>query len=349
MTYLPVDPGFGFMKAIHQHNNQKVKFANIIGNYRNDGSLTGNADNLSISVEGVGAYNFGNTAVLQSSGGGSRSQSNNRIFTPEYLAGMLLAISEGYSKNTDRIEVDIITGLPGVDYNQYVAKDKAYQTDFKKFITGQYQIERPGYKQQITINSIMCTNQGWGAIYCHLIDKSGNWIKPDIEIDTLQIGNVNIGFNTIENGTVEVQGILNGSLRFVEARGKSKSKASGVHTIIDALIADLYTKFGIVYDTEKALSILETGKVLIDGELVEYQLPDDIKNGFGKSCLDLASQVWSDAEIHDLYRIVLTGGGANIVQGSFAHIPQLLVSDDPQWDTVKGYGLLIKAYLKGGK
>ncbi len=77
MTMAAIDMGFGFEKGII--NSNEIKFPNLVGNYRVASGGIGEASNLSIKVDGLGAWNFGNTATLQSSGGGSRPQSNNRI------------------------------------------------------------------------------------------------------------------------------------------------------------------------------------------------------------------------------------------------------------------------------
>jgi len=335
-----IDNGNGFLKAVV--NNKKIKFANVTGNYRP--SEVGSDDNLSIKIDGVGAWNFGNTAILQSDGGGNRRQSSARYFTPEYLAGLLLAISEGYSSNTRDIEVDVYTGLPGSEYNQYSnPDDKSYQAKFKKFIQGDYDIQRPGYKQHIRIKSIKATHQAWGAIYGQLIDAQGNSIKPDIKAKVLQIGSVNIGYYTVEVGTVEVRG-----LKVTEAKGKSKSEAKGAHTITDSLVNDLYRKFGSTFSTERAVSIMENGGLILDGFWQDYVLSDEIKNAFGQNVLSLSKQVWNDDEIRSLYKIILTGGGANVLNGVFNQ-PQLSISNSPQWDTVEGYQRLAKLISKRSK
>ena len=181
-----------------------------------------------------------------------------------------------------------------------------------------------------------------------MLDAQGNPVKPDVKANDVQIGSINTGYYTVENGTVEVRGILNGRIRVSEAKGKSKSEPKGVHTLTDSLIEDLRQKFGVTYTTEKAVLIMENGGSLVDGQWQDYQLSDQIKNSFGQNVLSLAKQVWNDDDTRSLYRIILTGGGANIIKDTFAHIPQLIISDNPQWDTVEGYQRLAKAVNKRG-
>lgn len=349
MNIVAFDGGFGYIQALV--NGERIKFANITGNYRpSDNGLIGGGDNLSIQVDGLGAWNFGNTAVLQSSGGGSRRQSSDRIFTKEFLAGLLLAISEGYSeKRRDPIKVNVITGLPGTEYSQYSnKKDKSYQNKFKKFIQGDYHINRFGHKQRIIINSIQCTNQSWGAIWRHLFNEHGDPVKPDVKSDVVQFASSNIGYRTVENGTVEIRGIQSNNFIPQQSSDKQKSTPKGVHTIVNDLVSDLQDRFNVSYTDEKALEIMESGYIIVDGEEMEYKLPDSIVDNFSRDIFNLATQVW-DNELRGIYQVLLTGGGANIVRDRFSSIPQLLVSDEPQWDTVEGYGRLAKHAMKRSK
>lgn len=343
MSIVAYDGGFGYTKAIV--NKENIKFANIVGNYRpsENGLIGGNSD-LSIQVDGLGAWNFGNTAVLQSSGGGSRRQSSDRIFTDEYLAGLLLAISEGYSSQTREIEVDVITGLPGSEYN----RDKAYKAEFRKFIVGDYHIQRPGYKQRITIKSIRWTNQAWGAIWRHLIDEKGNPVSPDVKADKVQIGSVNVGYRTVEIGTVEVAGIQNGSLKVQMAAGIELSEPDGIHRLISNLVTDLVLNFNQPFRTEQAIEVLENGGLFFNGQWYDYQLPSGIKDDFNESIYNHMTKVYDNGTAF-LYRFINTGGGANITKDRFNHIPQLLVSNDPQQDTVCGYLRLAKLVEKRSK
>lgn len=343
MNVAAIDSGFGYIKGLV--NGKQRKFASVTGDYKvSQNGLMGDNENLSIQVENLGEWNFGNTAILQSSGGGSRRQSSDRIFTPEYLAGLLLVISEGYSKNTDRIEIDIITGLPGTEFN----RDKAYKNDFRKFIVGDYHIRRPGYLQYIKIKTIRWTNQAWGAIWKHLIDDKGNPVAPDVKADKVLVGSVNVGYRTVEIGTVEVAGIKNGSLKVQMASGIELSEPDGVHRLIYSLINNLTHTFNQTFRAEQAIEILENGGFIFEGEWQNYQLPDNIKNDFNQMIYNHMTKVY-DNGTKFLWRFINTGGGANITKSVFDNIPQLVVSDDPQWDTVEGYTRLVKLVEKRSK
>lgn len=340
---LPIDMGAGYIQAII--NGKRIKFASIVGNYQpsNSGLISGNQD-LSIQVEDLGEWNFGSTATLQSSGGGSRRHGSNRIFTPEYLGSMLLAISEGYSPNTREIEVDIITGLPGTEYN----RGKEYKAKFRKFIVGQYKIHRSGYSQQITIKSIRWTNQAWGAIWQHLIDEKGNPIRPDIKADKVLIGCINVGYRTIEIGTVEVSGIQSGTLRVQPAAGIELSEPDGVHRLIERFTAALSTTFERSFRTEQAIEILENDGLVIDGTWKSYHLLNELRDTYNSIIYNHMTKVYDNGTSF-LYRLINTGGGANITKDVFSDIPQLVVSNKPQWDTVAGYGVLAKYIAKRNK
>ncbi len=342
MSIVPIDLGFGYIQAIV--NGQEIKFPNIVGNYRiGSGGGIDDSSNLSIKVNGLGEWNFGETAIFQSSGGGSRPQSNQRIFSTDYLGAMLLAISEGYSSQTRDVSVDVFTGLPGTEYNQY-ASDISFKNKFKNHIQGTYHIERPGYRQKITIKSILCTHQAWGAIWRHLIDDKGNPVKPDVEADSVLIGNINVGYQTVEIGTVNVSGIQNGGLRVRTASGIELSEPDGVHRLIFELRQNLTDVFNMPFGSERAIEVLENGGLILDGQWQKYKLPNDIRNDFNSIIFNHMSSVYSDTDLAGLYRLINSGGGANITKNRFAYIPQILVSERPQWDTCIGYSHLAKKY-----
>lgn len=342
MTYIPIDAGFGYYKAIV--NNQQIKFANITGNY--SFSLNGFTEDIpqAISVDSIGAWNFGETALLQSTSP-NRRQSSDRIFDNEFLAGMLLAISNGYSVNTDRIECAIVTGLPGQDFNRL--KDAGLKKQFKSYIIGSYNVQRPGYRQHITITDIKYTQQAWGAIWKQIIDSKGNPIKPDAgRADNILFGCVNVGFNTLEVGLTKVYGIQSGRLKIEPVEGRQLSTGHGVHTIIDRVVNDLSGKFNQNFEREQALEILEAGGLIIDGKWVDYDLPNNIRDELSTTAYSAMTNVLQN-DTRLLYKLILTGGGANIVKPRFADIRQLSISDNPQFDTVAGYGRLAKRLSRG--
>ena len=348
MNYISIDAGAGYWKFIRKQ--KQGKFANLVGNYKpSTGGGIGDDTDLSIQVDGLGEWNFGETAELQSSGRGRRPLSDDRIFTKAYLAGMLLAISECYEKGTHQIKVDIIAGLPGSQYEQYAdKKNKTYQKRFKNFIQGKYIIHRDTV-QHIEINSIQCTNQGWGSIWRHLIDKDGNPVKPDIDIDVVDIAQVGVGHQTVEIATVRVTGIQNGRFGVKMAEGIQLSEPNGIHLLIKDLRIDLLNIFGQSFSPEQAIKILENGGFVWEGEKVKYKLPSVVVDNYNNIIYDNMKQVYKEAQLKQLYRFINTGGGANITKDRFAHIPQLLVSDKPQWDTVVGYDRLGKLIAKRSK
>jgi len=338
MNYIPVDAGFGYYKIIV--NGKEIKFANITGNY--NFSLNGLTDDipLSISVDGLGAWNFGETALLQSTSP-NRRQSNDRIFDNEFLAGLLLAISSGYSPETKRIECAIMTGLPGQDFNR-LKENSELKRKFKNHIIGDYRVQRPSYRQHITITDIKYTQQAWGAIWKQVLDKQGNIIKPDVgKVDSVLFGCGNVGYNTLEVGLTKVSNLRSGVPKIRLVEGRQLSTGLGVHTIIDRVVTDLSNKFNRNFEREQALDILEAGALIDDGQEHEYKLPDSIKNELVNTVYSAITNIIQN-DIKSLYKLILTGGGANIVKEGFNHIPQLSISKKPQFDTVAGYGRLAK-------
>lgn len=158
--------------------------------------------------------------------------------------------------------------------------------------------------------------------------------------------NVNVGFHTLEIGTVQVSGIQNGNLKVETAANVEVSVNAGVHQLVKELKRSLMRQFDKPFKSEQAMNILENGGLMFNGEWQKYELPLDIKDGFNKSIYNHMTNVYSDDDLVSLYRFINTGGGANITKSVFADIPQLLVSKKPQWDTVKGYEALGKYYMR---
>lgn len=328
-----VDNGYGRRKLLV--NDQQIIFSSFVGEYQESKSDFDTQD-LSIRVAGLGEWSFGHTARLQSSIA-DRSRSSDWIFEGDYLAGMLLGISMGYDdKPTTYIPTDIITGLPGHDYQ----KDNDFIQAFKDHIAGKYSVQRGDLSQTIEIKNVYVTSQAYGPVFLHIIGSDGKFIKPDVPGNKLRFATINSGYNTLETSEVEVNINGNGKLIPRPAKGFEESTLDGVHILINRYQDELRRKYRQRFNVNQTIDIIETGGFWFNGQWQEFN-PVEIKKEYAQKIEKVISNVWGDDYLK-LYRIIITGGGANIVRGLLKY-PQVIISDDPQWDIVRGYERLAKA------
>ncbi len=327
------DGGFGYWKLLA--NNQRVKFRNIFGEYQ-PSLIEGDID-LSIKIDGFGSWTFGEAARLRSSQVGNIQESR-WIFSDEYLAGLLLAISEAYSANTHHIKASILTGLPGQDY-----KDKRVIEEFKSSLLGEYTIHRNNYKQTITIENVTVTSQAYGPLFNHLINGNGQFNRPDTKARFARFGSINIGFNTVEIDTVSIGNLDNPNLQSTK---QWKSTPSGVHTLIENMRQYLQEQFlGERFNDNRVIETIEENGLELYGKWYGVEAKE-IKAEFASNIKRLASNVYGD-DLKDLTWLILTGGGATIVADYFSdYHQQIKVSNDPQWDAVEGYKKAGRVYGK---
>lgn len=326
------DSGFGYRKTYA--NGKKVIFSSLAGEVQeSEFSLFSENGQYSITVENHGSWSFGNTAESQSSLAG-HSQSYDWIFSNQYLAGLLLGISKCISPNTREIGVRLTTGLPYRDFQ----RGREFRNQLKHSLLGNHIIYRNGNKQSVEILSVLQVPQAFGPIFNHILDDKGELISNIADRDYIRIGSINIGSNTVEVGTIDID-LQNMRLDVVEVG--TRSRAIGVFTILPVTRKHIQEKFAGEYFSDfELLEILKAGRVERYNQSYEIDL-SPVKEHLSRSILDFLSNTYRDEEKGRLYSIVNTGGGAHLVDLSNYH-PNVWQSDGPQWDTVMGYSKLRK-------
>lgn len=335
-----IDFGFGYLKA--QANNKEIIFPSVYGEYQHsDFGLLAGKNGYDIQTKD-GSWLFGESALLQSALA-SRRQDSDWIFYPQYLAGMLVAISECISRNTDEVVVDLATGLPYADYS----RGQSYLDRFRKCLKGEHEIRRTFGKQTINIRSVLIVPQNFGPILRHLFDESGQLHRPVTEDESIFLGCINIGSHTVELGTCEVT--LGKSIKINPVEAQSLSEKKGVYSLLPAIRPLLKEQFaGETFSYDRVLKALETGKINIYNQKYPIRNISQPIGQFNERILGLATQNWSDQmpiPLNSLFTLILTGGGANLTASYLKEIdyhPNIVVSSRPQWDTVKGYERLKK-------
>lgn len=336
-----IDLGFGYLKA--KANKKEVIFPSVYGEYQHsDFGLLAGRNGYDIQTKD-GSWLFGESALLQSALV-SRRQDSDWIFYPQYLALMLVAISECISRNTDEVVVDLATGLPYADYS----RGKSFLEKFRKCLRGQHEIRRTFGKQTINIREqILIVPQNYGPILRHLLNEKGELRRPETEDKAVFLGSINIGSHTVELGTCEVT--LGQSIRINPVEVQSLSEKKGIYSLLPAIRPLLKEQFaGETFSYDRVLKALETGYISLYNKKYTINNIDQPVGQFNERILGLATQNWSDqmpVPLNSLFALIITGGGANLTASYLRDIgyhPNLVVSERPQWDTVKGYERLKK-------
>jgi hypothetical protein len=342
MTNIPIDVGFSHTQAIRE--DKRIIFPTIYGEVsRSNFDLLGSQNGLDITTQD-GSWMLGDAALHQSATA-SRPQADDWIFSNQYKAIILAAISELYAPTTHHISATVWTGLP---YQQH--QNEAFRNRYKSFIPGLYTIERFNrQKQTITIEDVKVLPQNFGPIYYWLLDDNGK--KKDFGSDNFYVGSVNIGGNTVELATAEID--FSSSIpKIIPIHNQCMSEFGGVFTILVMLEKALDKRFdNETWKHNELLSILQTGKISLNNQLQDVSdITGKIKEYYQEKVVNLISNVWSKQQPFPLSRInhfICTGGGAYIVAKRLCQIRNdLKVSAEPQWDCVKGYEKLSKVKMK---
>jgi len=337
------DSGFGFRKTMG--NGKQIKFSSLVGDIqKGDFALAGTLSKQprTIEVDGLGGFAFGSTAQTQSALP-SHAQDSEWVLSDQYLAGVLLGISSCMAASTHNVAVRLTTGLPYKDFSRY-------SQALKDRLLGSYRVRRNGQDSQlISIEKVLRIPQGFGPIFYHLLDEKG-LVRKVAPIDNIRIGCCNIGSNTVEIATIDVDLSDPNCPGLDMVKIGTDSRAIGTFTMLPLLrdlLAEQYP--GQHFDDFELLEILETGLAWRYGNIQEIDL-GPIKAKFQEMIIDTLSNVYKDTEKGRLFSIVATGGGAHLVDLSSWH-QNIWLSNDPQWDTAAGYAKARKLQdrLTGGK
>ena len=319
----------GFCDRKTYANNRQVIFSSLAGELQeSDFNLFSTNSAFSITVEGHGSWSFGETAESQSSLVG-HTQSHDWVLSSQYLAGLLLGISRCISPQTRDIAVRLTTGLPYRDFQ----RGKEFRNQFKHSLLGNYHIARDGVKQTIDITSVLQIPQAFGPPFFHLLTDKGELRTDLADRETIRVGSVNVGGNTVEVGTIDVDLV---NMRLDVVKVGTHSRSIGVFTLLPILREMLQQEFKGAYFTDyELLRVLKTGKAQAYDKSISVDI-SPIKMHLYRQVVDnLLSKVYSDELKHQLYAIISTGGGANLLDLSKYH--NIWQSDDPVWDTCFGY------------
>lgn len=343
---ISIDMGFGYVKAVA--GNRQVIVPSVAGEAPQLAYAQFGEERSEIETQD-GFFLIGDSARLHS------MQARNNldkgwVLTDEYYALCMFAITE--LTRSSRVEISLTTGLP---YSDYMANDKSLSRQLAAALQGEQIVKRRGKTQHLFINQsrerkLLVVPQNYGGAFFHLFDSNGNLALPNK--GQASIGCLNIGANTIELG----QFIVDLSTRRFNWIGKqSSSFRGGILSVLPGLRDLLANQFqGETWEDYELFDILQTGQT----KLYSHNYPlngivNEVLAPFHQKIYSLCADNWSEVKgrltkLSRLDMLTVSGGGAHIVAPFLQQQPGykelVVVSADPQWDTVRGYERFRKAY-----
>jgi hypothetical protein len=340
------DFGYGFLKALTDH--KEIIFPSVSGEMQTTAfSLSDNDTGLGITTDD-GAWLFGQSAMEQSILS-SQQQNVDWVLSPEYKAGILLAVTE--LTKASRVDIELTLALP---YETVTRKEIVKQ--LINNLRGEHTVKPlGGNSQQITASfpqRFPIVPQNVAPVLRHMIDKHGNLRLPETNSDVIYIGLCNGGSHTVELSTCRI--VLK-TRDFKELKGRSEPIGTfALSEIVRPLLQERFPDEQQLFKRDHRLfDILKTGNFTPYNQVHSVDdLVNEPKDQYCQRITALCNEVWSDVSAikkPELWGFVASGGGAHIfVEALEKWHPNVVISENPQWDVVEGCRRLRKMLEKEG-
>jgi len=212
----------------------------------------------------------------------------------------------------------VITGLPVSHYTQ----ERVRQV--QDLLGRAHEVRVSSGETLVKVEKIKVIPQPFGSFFDLILNDEGKLKDPDKIRE--RVGIIDIGFQTTDLALATPQ--------FIES--SSGSLDVGVRSVADQLSRDLSRKYSITLDTTEAEEALRHKSVRIFGESVDLSdmIAERIRE-VAELILSYAHSLWGRGE--KLNRLILAGGGANILRSYFSTYPNLHVPEEPSLSNVRGY------------
>ena len=161
----------------------------------------------------------------------------------------------------------------------------------------------------VKVEKIKVIPQPFGSFFDLILNDEGKLKDPDKIRE--RVGIIDIGFQTTDLALATPQ--------FIES--SSGSLDVGVRSVADQLSRDVSRKYSITLDTTEAEEALRHKSVRIFGESVDLaDMIEERTREVAELILSYAHSLWGRGE--RLNRLILAGGGANILPLLFQHLSQ---------------------------
>ena len=212
----------------------------------------------------------------------------------------------------------VVTGLPVSHYTQ----ERVRQV--QDLLGRAHEVRVSSGETLVKVERIKVIPQPFGSFFDLILNDEGKLKDPDKIRE--RVGIIDIGFQTTDLALAIPQ--------FIES--SSGSLDVGVRSIADQLSRDLSRKYSITLDTTEAEEVLRHKSVKIFGESVDLsEMIEERTREVAELILSYAHSLWGRGE--RLNRLILAGGGANILRSYFSTYPNLHVPEEPSLSNVRGY------------
>lgn len=299
MMKMAIDTGFGRVKA-QTESGQALNMPSLVAAFRPVRFSTGfesNGDpssNLILERNGK-TYFVGKSAQLQ--GVPQHTVDRERAVSEETELLVLAALG---LLAGDNAHVELVAGLP---VSHYASQKEEYSARLKQ--THRFaRVDSQGNRQEhytVHIQGLKVIPQPLGTLFALLLDQYGQ--VQDGDLAKQNIGIIDIGYHTVDLARAD-------NLTFIDR--KSSSYPLGLHTIYSDVSESLNREHGIEAPPESLESVVSTGSIKIAGK--EISIATEIDQACHQAADQITSKMktlWPDR--WQLDRIILTGGGANLL------------------------------------
>lgn len=307
-----------------------------------DFSLLGSSGNIGITTED-GSWLFDQPS-------GYHQKNPDWIITPEFKAGVLLAISQ--LTKASNVTVELMLSVP---YETGTLRKDAIRKMLNN-LRGEHTIKAlNNTKQHITIEfpqKSYVVGQHIAPVLRHVISSIGNVKLPTNKKNEIYIGVVNGGAQTVELSTVKITVHNNGQPPNFDPYG-GKSEGEGMYQLADALRPKLQQEFPrfitLFNDDSEMFDIIVNEKIQagsLDIDVKDIVRPEK-ERYCQKNIISICDNEWgsqkSRVNKNQVYEFIAAGGGANVFLDTLQGWHHMVVaSDNPQFDVVEGMRRLRK-------
>lgn len=313
-----VDVGYGYTKAISPL--EKVIFPSVVGtveNIRYQSELARRREGRISELDGH-SYFVGELAQTQ-----SRLQftllDRSWIKSRQYRILFLTALGElRTAGGSEEAQFKVVTGLP-VEYYQ----DKEVVAGP---ILGTHQIKINGRQRELKVVRLKVIPQPVGSLF-HLILNSEGRIQGG-EMARSRVGIIDIGYYTTDFVLVD-------ELEFIDKA--SGSINVGMGTVYQTLARKISEQFGFRnLSLPRVERYLREEALRIHGKRREIRpLAEPVLAETAESILSQARTIWGEGQ--DLDRVLITGGGAEVLKDYLSGYPQAVIAEGPVTANAEGF------------
>lgn len=338
------DLGYGQIKILS--GDRRTKFLSAVGTPISDFGRVAAISNekellesLAITFEGK-KYYIGHNAIVNTRNG-RLSLRQNKAESDENKIKFIMSLALLMDEDEEYAEFDVITGLPVLEFKNQ--KDLLFNMMYNYGRPFEF-IMHLGPKEvmkKVKINNIKVISQGEGAFYDFVLNKDGIITQEQAGLVSGTVMVVDPGYRTTDIVTME-----NG--RYIEPLSDQFNK--GVNQIHQEILRLIMERLNIKKELKDLDEIVRSGRLFHNTKTYNVEkIIFDVAEPFAEDIVDNLHTMSND-RLGSMQRVILTGGGAEIiypyVKKYLEGIVEVSIMKDAEFCNASGYykyGLLLKS------